>query len=162
MTLFLRKLWSQEQGQDIAEYAVMLAVILVLVVGTIRLIGGSANNVFSQTASSIQQWRFTVLWPMKKARPVHHRSRCFASQTRFDEIGKLKVDRMFEHPIPTSPHARLQRVSSRGHGRKSPVAQASGILSSCCSLILCELPDATRKRNDVPVILASELLPGDI
>ena len=49
----LRKLWCQEEGQDIAEYAVMLAVILVLVVGTIRLIGGSANNVFSATASLI-------------------------------------------------------------------------------------------------------------
>jgi Flp pilus assembly pilin Flp len=55
MTNFLRKLWSHEEGQDIAEYAVMLAVILVLVVGTIRLIGGSANNVFSATASSIGQ-----------------------------------------------------------------------------------------------------------
>ena len=55
MTHFFRKLWSQEEGQDIAEYAVMLAVILVLVVGTIRLIGGSANNVFSATASSIGQ-----------------------------------------------------------------------------------------------------------
>lgn len=55
MTDFLRKLWSQEEGQDIAEYAVMLAVILVLVVGTIRLIGGSANSVFSATASSIGQ-----------------------------------------------------------------------------------------------------------
>ena len=53
MTDLLRKFWSQEEGQDIAEYAVMLAVILVLVVGTIRLIGGSANNVFSATASSI-------------------------------------------------------------------------------------------------------------
>jgi Flp pilus assembly pilin Flp len=51
----LRKLWSEEEGQDIAEYAVMLAVILVLVVGTIRLIGSSANNVFSATASSIGQ-----------------------------------------------------------------------------------------------------------
>jgi Flp pilus assembly pilin Flp len=50
-----RRIWSDEQGQDIAEYAVMLAVILVLVVGTIRLIGGSANNVFSATASSIGQ-----------------------------------------------------------------------------------------------------------
>jgi Flp pilus assembly pilin Flp len=48
-----RKLWSDDEGQDIAEYAVMLAVILVLVVGTIRLIGGSSNNVFSQVASSI-------------------------------------------------------------------------------------------------------------
>lgn len=50
---FFRRMWSEEQGQDIAEYAVMLAVILVLVVGTIRLIGGNANNVFSSTASSV-------------------------------------------------------------------------------------------------------------
>jgi len=50
----LRKLWRDDQGQDIAEYAVMLAVILVLVVGTIRLIGSNANNAFSNVASSIQ------------------------------------------------------------------------------------------------------------
>jgi len=55
MTQLVRRLWQEDQGQDIAEYAVMLAVILVLVVGTIRLIGGSANNVFSTTASSITQ-----------------------------------------------------------------------------------------------------------
>ena len=42
-----RILWSEDEGQDIAEYAVMLAVILVIVVGTIRLIGANANNVFS-------------------------------------------------------------------------------------------------------------------
>jgi Flp pilus assembly pilin Flp len=47
-------LWREERGQDIAEYAVMLAVILAIVVGTIRLIGASANNVFSSVASSIQ------------------------------------------------------------------------------------------------------------
>ena len=50
-----RMLWSDDQGQDIAEYAVMLAVILVLVVGTIRLIGSSSNNVFSSVSSSIGQ-----------------------------------------------------------------------------------------------------------
>jgi len=50
----VRRLWSQEEGQDIAEYAVMLAVILVIVVGTIRLIGSNANTVFSSVASSIQ------------------------------------------------------------------------------------------------------------
>lgn len=52
---FLKKLWSDERGQDIAEYAVMLAVVLVIVVGTIRLIGGSSNNVFSEVSSSITQ-----------------------------------------------------------------------------------------------------------
>lgn len=46
--------WSDDRGQDIAEYAVMLAVILVIVVGTIRLIGTNANNAFSAAASSIQ------------------------------------------------------------------------------------------------------------
>ncbi len=50
----VKLLIRNEEGQDIAEYAVMLAVILVIVVGTIRLIGGNANNVFSQVASSIQ------------------------------------------------------------------------------------------------------------
>lgn len=53
MTDFLRRMWGQDEGQDIAEYAVMLAVILVIVVGTIRLIGSNSNNVFSSVASSI-------------------------------------------------------------------------------------------------------------
>jgi len=50
----VRKLWRGQEGQDIAEYAVMLAVILVIVVGTVRLIGSNANNVFSNVASAIQ------------------------------------------------------------------------------------------------------------
>lgn len=54
MSHLLRKLWQRDEGQDIAEYAVMLAVILVLVVGTIRLIGSNANNAFFNAASSIQ------------------------------------------------------------------------------------------------------------
>jgi Flp pilus assembly pilin Flp len=53
MTL-ARRLWCEQEAQDIAEYAVMLAVILVIVVGTVQLIGSNANNVFSQVASSIQ------------------------------------------------------------------------------------------------------------
>ena len=50
----LQQLWNDEKGQDIAEYAVMLAVILVIVVGTIRLIGSNANTVFSHVGSAIQ------------------------------------------------------------------------------------------------------------
>jgi len=50
----LARLLADDQGQDIAEYAVMLAVILVLVVGTIRLVGSNANNAFSSVASSLQ------------------------------------------------------------------------------------------------------------
>jgi Flp pilus assembly pilin Flp len=54
MQNLLQRLWREDEGQDIAEYAVMLAVILVLVVGTVRLIGTQSNTVFSQVASSIQ------------------------------------------------------------------------------------------------------------
>ena len=54
MAKLLRRLWSDESGQDIAEYAVMLAVILVIVIGTVRLIGSNANTVFSQVGSAIQ------------------------------------------------------------------------------------------------------------
>ncbi len=54
MSEMLRRMWCDDEGQDIAEYAVMLAVILVIVVGTIKLIGSNANNVFSNVASSLQ------------------------------------------------------------------------------------------------------------
>jgi len=50
----VQRLWFDDSGQDIAEYAVMLAVILVLVVGTVRLIGSNANTAFSEVASSVQ------------------------------------------------------------------------------------------------------------
>jgi Flp pilus assembly pilin Flp len=53
MLQLIQRALIEENGQDIAEYAVMLAVILVIVVGTIRLIGSNANTVFSQVASSI-------------------------------------------------------------------------------------------------------------
>ena len=54
MRNLLPRIWSEDQGQDIAEYAVMLAVILVLVVGTIRLVGSNANTVFSNVGSAVQ------------------------------------------------------------------------------------------------------------
>ena len=54
MQVLIRRLWHEDQGQDIAEYAVMLAVILILVVGTVRLIGSHTNTVFSNVASAIQ------------------------------------------------------------------------------------------------------------
>jgi Flp pilus assembly pilin Flp len=51
---FLEDVWTSDEGQDIAEYAVMLAVILVLVIGTIRLVGGNANYAFSSVANTMQ------------------------------------------------------------------------------------------------------------
>jgi len=51
---FVQFLWNDQDGQDIAEYAVRLAVILVIVVATVRLVGSNANNTFSSVASAIQ------------------------------------------------------------------------------------------------------------
>jgi len=50
----LSYLWNDDSGQDIAEYAVMLAVILIIVVGTVRLVGSNSNTIFSNVASSLQ------------------------------------------------------------------------------------------------------------
>jgi Flp pilus assembly pilin Flp len=50
----LSELWADDRAQDIAEYAVMLAAILVIVIGTLRLIGSNANTAFSAVASSLQ------------------------------------------------------------------------------------------------------------
>ena len=55
MIATILQLWTEDHGQDVAEYAVMLAVILVIVIGTVRLIGGNANNVFSQVQNAISQ-----------------------------------------------------------------------------------------------------------
>jgi Flp pilus assembly pilin Flp len=70
----LLQLWQHDQGQDIAEYAVMLAVILVLVVGTIRLIGSNANNVLLQAASSIQWSAAEQTGTLTVVRYRHHQT----------------------------------------------------------------------------------------
>ena len=54
MISVLREVWRQDEGQDVAEYAVMLAVMLTIAVGTVRLIGSHASDVFSSIGSSIQ------------------------------------------------------------------------------------------------------------
>jgi Flp pilus assembly pilin Flp len=54
MIFLLHRTWLNDEGQDIAEYAVMLATILMVVIGTLRLIGSNLTTVFSNVASSIQ------------------------------------------------------------------------------------------------------------
>jgi Flp pilus assembly pilin Flp len=47
-------LWRDTEGQDVAEYAIMLAIILVFVTGMVRMIGTNAGTIFSQVGSAIQ------------------------------------------------------------------------------------------------------------
>jgi len=53
VTKFL-DLCLDDDGQDIAEYAVLLAVILIIVIGTIKVVGSQASNVFFSVASALQ------------------------------------------------------------------------------------------------------------
>ena len=53
MSALLRKLWADDQAQDVAEYAMMLAVILLIVVATVSTIGNNANSVFSSAAGQL-------------------------------------------------------------------------------------------------------------
>lgn len=54
MTELIRNMWQDDSGQDIAEYALMLAVILVIVIGTVKLIGGNANAIFDKAQQALQ------------------------------------------------------------------------------------------------------------
>ena len=46
----IRRLWNDESGQDIAEYATMLAIILIVTLVTIRAIGENATTIYSRLA----------------------------------------------------------------------------------------------------------------
>ena len=50
-----REIWWSEEGQDIVEYAVMLLLLLVLVIGAVRLVSGNVNNTFSRVADDLLQ-----------------------------------------------------------------------------------------------------------
>ena len=39
---------ASEDGQDIAAYANLVALVLILLMGAIRLVGADASNIFSQ------------------------------------------------------------------------------------------------------------------
>ena len=51
----LRQFWPWEQGQDLAEYAVMIAVILVIVIGTVKLINTKTRSKPPNTGSALSR-----------------------------------------------------------------------------------------------------------
>ncbi|MBV9609357.1 MAG: Flp family type IVb pilin [Acidobacteria bacterium] len=53
MLEMLRRVWSEDDGQDIAEYAMMLAVILLIVAATVNSIGTNANAIFGNAANKL-------------------------------------------------------------------------------------------------------------
>ena len=50
----VRDVFSEQRGQGVAEYAIMLVVVLSLALGAIRFIGSHSNEVFRSIVSAIQ------------------------------------------------------------------------------------------------------------
>jgi Flp pilus assembly pilin Flp len=53
MKQMMKRLWTDDEGQDIAEYALLLAVILVIVITVVTAIGTNANSIFSKAADKL-------------------------------------------------------------------------------------------------------------
>ncbi len=49
----MKRLWFDESGQDAAEYAIMLAVILAVAIGVIKLMGSNLDPIWKGVASQI-------------------------------------------------------------------------------------------------------------
>jgi Flp pilus assembly pilin Flp len=50
----IRQTWSREDGQGLIEYAVICSLVLVLAIGTVRLVGSNAKHAFSTVVSAFQ------------------------------------------------------------------------------------------------------------
>jgi Flp pilus assembly pilin Flp len=49
----IKTFWQDDSAQDIAEYALLLAVILVIVITVVTAIGSNANTIFSKAADKL-------------------------------------------------------------------------------------------------------------
>lgn len=45
--------WSDESGQDLAEYALLIALIAIVVIAAVTLLGGNINTVFTNIAGAL-------------------------------------------------------------------------------------------------------------
>jgi pilus assembly protein Flp/PilA len=49
----LAKLWKQEEGQDLTEYALLLILVALAAITTLGSLASAINNVFSEASSSL-------------------------------------------------------------------------------------------------------------
>ena len=50
---FVKSFSNQEEGQDLLEYALLVALIALVAFGAVGLAGGSVNTIFSNIATSL-------------------------------------------------------------------------------------------------------------
>jgi pilus assembly protein Flp/PilA len=46
-------LWNDESGQDLAEYALLIALIAIVVIAAVTLLGGNIQTVFQNIADAL-------------------------------------------------------------------------------------------------------------
>ncbi len=53
LILWIRNCLAREEGQDLAEYALLFALIALVAVGAVTLMGGNISTVFNNIATSM-------------------------------------------------------------------------------------------------------------
>ncbi len=55
MKTLLNSLWNDESGQDLAEYALLIAMIAIVVIASLIVIGGGINDVFTGVGNELER-----------------------------------------------------------------------------------------------------------
>jgi len=53
MKNLLMRLWKEEEGQDLTEYALLLVLVALAAIGSLGTLATAINNVFSAAASNL-------------------------------------------------------------------------------------------------------------
>jgi len=53
MRILLRRVWKGEEGQDLAEYGLLLMLIALVSIAVIQGLGSAVQNMFSNASSSL-------------------------------------------------------------------------------------------------------------
>jgi len=53
MMTHLKRLWKDEEGQDLVEYGLLLLLVALVAITSMKTLGGIISNVFSSAASNL-------------------------------------------------------------------------------------------------------------
>lgn len=53
MKIFLKRLWKEEEGQDLVEYGLLLVLITLLAITSIGTIGNAVSDIFNNAAKNL-------------------------------------------------------------------------------------------------------------
>jgi len=49
----IKKLWQEEEGQDLTEYALLLVLVALVAIATMQTLGSTISTVFANAASNL-------------------------------------------------------------------------------------------------------------